>query len=110
MTLPATDPGVRADEFVAARAYDHSCSMCHGIHGNANTPIASGMTPPPTDFSNPQTAARLTLEAMIQTISKGKKGTAMPGWSGRYSRNEIKALALHIVNTFMNRKGENRAE
>ncbi len=89
------------DGFDPSKAYASSCSVCHGIHGNAKTTVAASMVPPPADFSSPESRMRLTPELIVEAITKGKKGTAMPGWAGRYSKNEIKALATYINNTFM---------
>ncbi|MBF0133254.1 MAG: cytochrome c [Magnetococcales bacterium] len=88
-------------DFDPTKAFVKTCSLCHGVHGDAKTPLASSMNPPPTDFSSPDVQKRLTLETIITVISKGVKGTAMPGWSGRYTKNEIKALAQHILTHFM---------
>lgn len=100
---------VAADKFDPAKAYVRSCAVCHGVRGDAKTTVASSMVPPPTVFSSPEVLVRLTPEAMVAAIANGKKGTAMQGWSGRFSEGEIKALADHIQNTFMMSSGDKNA-
>ncbi|MBF0436989.1 MAG: c-type cytochrome [Magnetococcales bacterium] len=98
-----------ADAFDPAKVYTRSCSVCHGVRGDAQTTVASSMVPPPTVFTNPDALIRLTPENMAKAIAEGKKGTAMPGWAGRYSAEEIKSLVGYIQNTFMMSSGDKSA-
>jgi len=64
--------------------------MCHGNDGKG---LSSVGTP---DFTDPQVQARLTDEAILNTIRNGKPGTDMPAWAGRLSDAEISAVASTV--------------
>lgn len=79
-----------ADTNLGIRVFQQQCSMCHGNDGKG---LRSVGTP---DFTDPQVQARLTDEAILNTIRNGKPGTDMPAWAGRLSDAEIRAVASTI--------------
>ncbi len=57
-----------------------SCAACHGATGQGDGPIAGGLQPPPTDFSDKFRARNRSLLGLYDAISKGLDGTAMPAF------------------------------
>ncbi|HIJ82922.1 MAG: hypothetical protein HW380_1811 [Magnetococcales bacterium] len=105
--LPAQ--AMAADKFDPAAAYAKSCAVCHGARGDAKTTVASSMVPPPLSFATSEALVRMTPESIVEVITNGKKGTAMPGWTGRFSSGEIKILSDYIQNTLMMSSGDQSA-
>jgi cbb3-type cytochrome c oxidase subunit III len=68
---------------------DH-CATCHGADGKGISPVG---TP---DFTDLKIQASLTDEAIIDTITNGRKGTIMPAWKGQLSPQEISAVAEFV--------------
>ena len=79
-TPSGPDPAVIA---LGQKVYSSSCVGCHGVDGSGG--IGSRLKP--NDFVGGGTDA-----AVRDVIEKGRTGTAMPGWGGRLSADEITAL------------------
>lgn len=95
----------------SAATYHNYCSVCHGERGDGKSRAQRALNPPPTDFTNPDTASRLSRDHMISTVSNGKPGTAMAGWSSQLSKNEIQGVVDYVRGNFMASaadKGPNR--
>lgn len=73
-----------------AVVFAQNCAQCHGNDGKGK---AAFKTP---DFTDPSVQASLTDEQMIAIIRNGKKGTAMPGWAGQLSDEQITAVAAYV--------------
>ena len=65
---------------------------CAGCHGSDRS---GGLAPALT----PDSLADISEAGIIDTITNGQSGTAMQGFKGRYSEEEIAALADFIKNT-----------
>ncbi len=81
--------------------YQEFCSVCHGDAGDGKSRASGGLMPPPRDFTTPTAGVELTRERMIQSIAEGRPGTAMSGWKGRLSGEEIAGVADYIRVRFM---------
>lgn len=92
---------VQADEVDAAALFHDYCSVCHGDKGDGNSHSRQGMTPPPRDFTSPQSAIELNRDRIIHAIKNGIPGTAMTGWKSRLSDHKIEALSDLIQTKFM---------
>jgi high-affinity iron transporter len=57
--------------------YADNCASCHGIAGDARTPLAATVDPPPIAFSDRERARERSLFALYQVIDQGLEGTAM---------------------------------
>lgn len=57
--------------------YAENCASCHGTAGDAETPLAAGMDPPPIAFTDRERARERSLFAFYQVIDQGLEGTAM---------------------------------
>ncbi len=82
------------------KIYDYYCYQCHGYAGNGVTLAADYLNPPPRNFSatSPQL---LTREQMLNTVSRGKPGTAMTAFGETLSQEEIKSVVAYVRDAFM---------
>ncbi len=60
-----------------AQLFQQNCAACHGAKGDANTPMARHLDPPPIAFADRKRAAQRTPFALYQVINQGLEGTAM---------------------------------
>jgi mono/diheme cytochrome c family protein len=81
--------------------YAKSCSVCHGDRGDGNSWAKGQMRPPPRDFTSAQTKKELTRERIIASITHGRPGTAMSAFGSQLGRQDIEAVAEHILTAFM---------
>ena len=65
---------------VGRRLYQHSCVVCHGADGRANTEAAQVLDPPPRNFADPIEMARVDDGRMYLAVTKGRPGTGMASW------------------------------
>ncbi len=82
---------------VAERRYREQCASCHGASGDGRGPLASGLEPPPADFTDRALQTTSPLD-FFRKINVGVAGTAMPGFSQLLSEEERWSLALHASN------------
>ena len=80
--------------------YHDYCSVCHGDAGDGRS-HATGLVPPPRDFTSPSAAAELTRERMIASVSEGRPGTAMAPWKSQLEPGQIVVLVDYIGTTSM---------
>jgi high-affinity iron transporter len=73
--------------------YAENCASCHGEAGDAKTPLAVGMDPPPIAFSDRARARERSLFALYQVIDQGLEGTAMSSF-GHLPEEDKWALAF----------------
>lgn len=84
---PAGHSRASADGSAVFRVH---CAPCHGMEGKGKPRIG---TP---NFTDPKVQASITDEQIVTTIKNGRKGTAMPTWSGKLAEEEINAVAAYI--------------
>lgn len=94
----ASDSNAKID---AAKLYVENCAICHGDNGNAQTRAQNGLRPPPRDFTTVEAALELTRERMIDSVTNGRKGTAMMAHKDRLSAEQIAAVVDYIRQNFM---------
>ena len=75
--------------------YTQQCLSCHGAELRGDGPAASGMDPPPADFSEPHTSVHAESD-LIYWVRNGKQGTAMPGFDGSLSDQDIVDVLSYI--------------
>jgi high-affinity iron transporter len=73
--------------------YAQNCASCHGEAGDAKTPLAVGMDPPPIAFTDRDRARERSLFALYQVIDQGLEGTAMSSF-GHLPEEDKWALAF----------------
>ena len=64
-----------------AQLFKEDCSSCHGAKGDANTPMARQLDPPPIAFADRQRASQRSPFALYQVINQGLEGTAMQSFA-----------------------------
>jgi len=93
VTLPASRPSAR----LGARVFAESCASCHGSAGRGDGPAAPALDPPPADLTD---RAALGGQSPLDFYRKtliGVTGTAMPGFEGRLSDDEVWAAAWYAT-------------
>lgn len=65
----------------ARQVFAQNCAPCHGLTGNADTPAAAQLTPPPKRFQDPALMDGLSPYKAFNVVSLGVSGTAMPEFS-----------------------------
>lgn len=83
------------------RIYEQSCATCHGLRGDADTPVAKALDPTPSAFSDPELLGQMSPFQAFNTITYGVNGTAMAGFAS-FAESDRWALASYI---FTLRKG-----
>ena len=78
------------------------CKACHGTKGDGKTFAANVLSPPPKNFTADKPKQELTKDRMIQSVTKGRKGTAMMPWESRLTAQEIQAVVEYIRKELMN--------
>jgi cbb3-type cytochrome c oxidase subunit III len=69
--------------------YDRNCAFCHGVDGEADTPVGRILSPRPRRFADPVEMARLTDDQIYHAIKDGKPGTAMASWGKVLNESQI---------------------
>lgn len=80
--------------------YDKYCTPCHGENGDANTAASRALNPMPRNFTQADFVNDLTRKSVIETVTKGRPGTAMVGWQKRLSGEQIEAVADYVRQRF----------
>ena len=89
-TSGASFATARKDPPDGASIFKRNCAMCHGPDGKG---IAAMKTP---DFTDPKVLASLTDQQMLEIITNGKSGTAMPAWRDKLSEEDIRAVQAYV--------------
>jgi cbb3-type cytochrome c oxidase subunit III len=98
MAVNAVAAPVPLDE--AGKIYRENCAVCHGDRGDGQSRARFGLDPQPRNFTT-AAAAELSRERMINSVTKGRKGTAMVAWLGRLTPEQIEGVVDYIRTTFM---------
>ena len=77
------------------------CKACHGNKGDGKTFAANVLNPPPKNFTLEKSKKELTEKRMLESITEGRKGTAMMPWKSRLTKQEIKAVVNYIRKELM---------
>lgn len=86
----------------AAVLYHNYCSVCHGDKGDGKSRAAGSFGTPVRDFTSEASRKELSRERIALAIAHGRPGTAMVGWKTQLSEKDIKTLADHVYDTFVN--------
>ncbi len=74
-------PTQAPDVAAAGNFYASVCAACHGANGDAKTPLAARMDPPPIAFTDRDRASQRSVFALYQVISQGLEGTDMASFA-----------------------------
>ena len=80
--------------------YKH-CKACHGDKGDSKTFAANVLNPPPKNFTVEESKKELREKRMIQSVTKGRKGTGMMPWESNLTQKEIRAVVHYIRKKLM---------
>jgi high-affinity iron transporter len=61
--------------------FQQNCAACHGARGDAQTPMARQLNPPPIAFADRDRAKQRSPFALYQVINQGLEGTAMQSFA-----------------------------
>ncbi|MBI2852855.1 MAG: c-type cytochrome [Chloroflexi bacterium] len=89
MPVPGTttpETGVKID---AASLYANNCAACHAANRQGTPGLAPALTA--------SALAGKDEDALINTVTKGRTGTAMPAFEGRLSKDEIHELVEFLA-------------
>ena len=83
--------------------FENNCSICHGLTGNGEGPMASQFDPSPAVLSDPQLTgdANTTAYDNFEVINVGIANTAMMAWAEVLSETQIWDVTYYI-RTFSN--------
>lgn len=87
----ALDPRLQKGKTV----YVHNCAVCHGDRGQGSALPVGGPTLP-RNLASPQSRAELTRERMIESVTRGRPGTAMAAFAGRLPPQDIEAVVDYV--------------
>ncbi len=77
--------------------YQTRCASCHGAAGRGDGPIAKDAGPTPVgDLTDKDWKHGDAPEQVYRVIAQGVRGTSMSGWSGQYSKSELRAVAAYV--------------
>ena len=88
---PTAAPDLRR----GAQLFQSQCATCHGPLGHGDGPLAASLDPLPTALSEHSRARERSLFALLQIISNGVNGTAMPSF-GVLPEEDRWALAFFV--------------
>jgi cytochrome c oxidase cbb3-type subunit 3 len=77
--------------------YLERCLNCHGPSGQGDGPIAKGLTgPPPRNLAKDPWKYGDRPDQVLAVLADGVKDAQMPGWSGNYGPEDLKAVAAYV--------------
>ncbi|MGE5250238.1 MAG: c-type cytochrome [Bacteroidota bacterium] len=77
-----------------AALFQTNCSPCHGPEGHGDGPAGASLSPAPKNL--PQLSATVGDDYLFWRISTGRPGTAMVGWKGVLTDEQIWQLVTYI--------------
>lgn len=85
------------------KIYENNCSVCHGLKGHGDGPMASQFDPSPAILSNPKLTgdANTTAYDNFEVINVGIANTGMMAWADVLPENEIWDVTYYL-RTFSN--------
>lgn len=102
----ATPAEGQSEHELGRKIYNYRCYFCHGYSGDAKTLASTYLQPPPRDFTRTR-PENLSREKMIATVTTGKPGTAMHGFSRLLDAPEIAAVVDFVRVEFIDHQLEN---
>src|ERR1019366_1745375 len=73
-----------------------NCAPCHGVSGDGKGAAATALIPEPASFKSKQP----DFDSILQVLSDGIAGTAMPAWKNQISESDRRALADFVRSCF----------
>lgn len=100
---PSTSTGRREPlpKAESLRIYQESCSVCHGDDGTGAVWGQNSLSTAPRDFTTEQARIELTRDRMIKSVTHGRPGTPMPGFSSQLDDRQVTNIVDYIRTRFM---------
>jgi glucose/arabinose dehydrogenase len=80
--------------------FSASCSRCHGVRGDGDSPDAANLPVKPPNFTDPNYPMKRTLAQVESIVRRGGAASGlnavMPSWEGVLTDPEIKAVAAYV--------------
>jgi mono/diheme cytochrome c family protein len=93
--LNSTVLSASGDKNKGEQVYQQYCQVCHGPQGKGDGPVGMSLKPPPANLASKKVKNKPDSE-LLNTIRKGKPGTAMPGWENDLSEQQINDVIAHV--------------
>ena len=74
-----------------AKLYNKKCAMCHGKDG-----VAKSMAEGSANFSDAEFKENTSVEDLVRATTEGIADSDMPAYEGKFSSEEIQAIAEYI--------------
>jgi mono/diheme cytochrome c family protein len=71
------------------------CAKCHGEKGDADTELGARYMA--QDFTDPEFKQKYNVDKVKKVITNGVKKTKMKSWKNELSKEQIDALARHVL-------------
>jgi mono/diheme cytochrome c family protein len=83
--------------FRGREIYVERCVSCHGLSGRGDGPLAKGLAgPPPRNLALDPWKHGDRPEQVLAVLANGVKDAQMPGWSGTFGPEDLKAVAAYV--------------
>ncbi len=89
-------PAKAPDLAMGKTLYETNCVACHGATGAGDGPLAKGLEPAPTNFTDHNRMDQLSPFALYNTITLGVAGTSMASYEKAFTEEERWNLAYYI--------------
>jgi len=83
------------DKNKGEQVYQQYCQVCHGPQGKGDGPVGMSLKPPPANLASKKVKSKPDSD-LLNTIRKGRPGTAMPGWENDLSEQQINDVIAHV--------------
>ena len=87
----ALDPRLQKGKQV----YIRNCAVCHGERGQGSNLPVGGPTLP-RNLASPQSREELSRERMLESVTRGRPGTAMAAFASRLPADDIEAVVDYV--------------
>lgn len=95
----ATFETADADPVLGAEVYAEHCASCHGAEGSGDGPGGAGMSPRPSDLTNPPPGARAAGYIAFRTARGGAMfpyASAMPAYEDVLDEAELSSVVAYV--------------
>jgi mono/diheme cytochrome c family protein len=75
--------------------YEANCAACHGAQGKGDGPTGKALVPRATDLTS-KASKRKSDAQMLMAIKEGRSPSAMTGWKGKLSDQEIHDVLAYV--------------
>jgi len=99
--LDSNDIALTAVEKQGEKLFVDNCVFCHGVDGKGKNWIGSFIEPHPRDLSDKVFLHQNKIESLVEKISNGVSGSAMPAWKTVLSKDEIESIARYLTKRFI---------